>query len=163
MRPAEPARVVDLKYTIGQDADSDTMAVMRLALDDPASPLTGREFEVEMPPPHHGQAEFVVLRSRFESAMQRGWRSEDKCQVSLCPSARMAHCSHLLGDDQAMSALQLQGPVTQSPDTLEQTHLVPGFLGSYVWLSQTMSCCSQQDRTLSCTHSALHCADILSG
>lgn len=96
MRPAEPARVVDLKYAVGQDADSDTMAVMWLALDDSASPLAGREFEVEMPPPHHGQAEFVVLRSRFEAAMQRGWRSEDKCQVSLRPSPCMAHFSHLL-------------------------------------------------------------------
>ena len=91
MRPAEPARVVDLKYIIGQDADSDTMAVMRLALDDSASPLTGREFDLEMPPPHHGQAEFVVLRSRFEAAMQRSWRSEDKCQVWLSPCACMAH------------------------------------------------------------------------
>jgi len=87
MRPAEPAHVVDLKYIISQDADSDTMAVMRLALDDSASPLAGREFEVEMPPPHHGQAEFVALRSRFEAAMQRGWRSEDKCQVRLRCSA----------------------------------------------------------------------------
>ncbi len=96
MRPAEPARVVDLKYIIGQDADSDTMAVMRLALDDSASPLAGREFEVEMPPPHHGQAEFVVLRSRFEAAMQRGWRSEDKCQVSLHLSSCMSHCPRQL-------------------------------------------------------------------
>lgn len=81
MRPAEPAQVIDLKYTLGQDAEVDTMAVMRLALDDAASPLAGREFEVEMPPPHHGQAEFVVLRSRFEASVARGWAGEDKCQV----------------------------------------------------------------------------------
>ena len=81
MRPAEPARVVSLKYTISQDADSDTMALMRLALDDLASPLAGREFEIEMPPPHHGQAEFVVLRTRFEAALRRSWQPEDKCQV----------------------------------------------------------------------------------
>lgn len=81
MRPAEPARVVSLKYTISQDADLDTVAVMRLALDDLASPLAGREFEIEMPPPHHGQAEFVVLRMRFEAALRRSWQPEDKCQV----------------------------------------------------------------------------------
>ena len=81
MRPAEPARVVSLKYAVGQDADADTMAIMRLVLDDTASPLAGREFEVEMPPPHHGQAEFVMLRARFEAAVARAWRSEDACKV----------------------------------------------------------------------------------
>ena len=87
MRPAEPARVASLKYAIGQDADADTMAIMRLVLDDGASPLAGREFEVEMPPPHHGQAEFVMLRARFEAAMARAWHSEDACKVRHAPSA----------------------------------------------------------------------------
>ena len=90
MRPAEPARVMSLKYIIGQDADADTMAIMRLVLDDEASPLAGREFEVEMPPPHHGQAEFVMLRSRFEAAMARGWHSEDACKVRH--AALPPHC-----------------------------------------------------------------------
>jgi hypothetical protein len=81
MRTAEPARVVGLRYIISQDAHADTMAVLRLALADAQSPLAGREFEVEMPPPHHGQAEFIVLRSRFEAAIQRSWQIGDKCQV----------------------------------------------------------------------------------
>ena len=46
MRHAEPARVVGLRYTISSDMHRDTMAVLRLALDDPDSPLAGREFEV---------------------------------------------------------------------------------------------------------------------
>lgn len=99
MRPAEPARVVSLRYAVGQDADADTLAVMRLVLDDSASPLAGREFEVEMPPPHHGQAEFVMLRSRFEAAMARGWQSEDACKVghaALCFSCSIT-LQHLRG------------------------------------------------------------------
>lgn len=91
MRPAEPARLVSLKYVVGQDASADTMAIMRLVLDDEASPLAGREFEVEMPPPHHGQAEFVMLRSRFEAAMARGWQSEDACKVRH--TALRSNCS----------------------------------------------------------------------
>lgn len=81
MRQAEPARVVGLRYVISSDAHADTMAVLRLALADDSSPLAGKEFEVEMPPPHHGQAEFIVLRSHFDAAVQREWRSGDKCQV----------------------------------------------------------------------------------
>ena len=121
MRPAEPARVVDLKYIIGQDADSDTMAVMRLALDDSASPLAGREFEVEMPPPHHGQAEFVVLRSRFEAAVQRGWCSEDKCQVSMQPSPCMSHYPHQL------HSLREQDLPGNKPTLLHEPGLIWGF------------------------------------
>lgn len=45
MRHAEPARVVGLRYAVSTDMHGDTMAVLRLALDDPASPLAGREFE----------------------------------------------------------------------------------------------------------------------
>lgn len=81
MRQAEPARVVGLRYVVSDDAHADTMAVLRLALSDAASPLAGREFDVEMPPPHHGQAEFIVLRSRFDAAVQRDWHVNDKCQV----------------------------------------------------------------------------------
>ncbi|KAK9915369.1 hypothetical protein WJX75_008121 [Coccomyxa subellipsoidea] len=81
MRQAEPARVVALRYEVSADAHHDTMAVLRLALADEASPLAGREFEVEMPPPHHGQAEFIVLRSRFDASVQRDWHVGDKCQV----------------------------------------------------------------------------------
>lgn len=78
---AEPARVMGLQYVISADAHHDTMAVLRLALADAESPLAGREFEVEMPPPHHGQPEFIVLRSRFDAAIQRNWQGEDRCQV----------------------------------------------------------------------------------
>ena len=85
MRQAEPARVVGLRYVVSDDAHADTMAVLRLALSDAASPLAGREFDVEMPPPHHGQAEFIVLRSRFDAAVQRDWRVSDKCQVAPVP------------------------------------------------------------------------------
>ena len=85
MRQAEPARVVALRYEVSADAHHDTMAVLRLALADEASPLAGREFEVEMPPPHHGQAEFIVLRSRFDASVQRDWHVGDKCQVTLFP------------------------------------------------------------------------------
>lgn len=87
MRMAEPARVVGLQYVISADPHHDTMAVLRLALADAESPLAGREFEVEMPPPHHGQPEFIVLRSRFEAAIQRNWQSEDRCQVNCAAAA----------------------------------------------------------------------------
>ncbi len=85
MRQAEPARVVALRYEISADAHHDTMAVLRLALTDEGSPLAGREFELEMPPPHHGQAEFIVLRSRFDVSVQRDWQELDKCQVPRPP------------------------------------------------------------------------------
>lgn len=38
--------MVGLRYAVSDDAHADTVAVLRLALDDPASPLAGREFEV---------------------------------------------------------------------------------------------------------------------
>ena len=60
MRHAEPARVVGLRYAISSDVHGDTMAVLRLALDDPDSPLAGREFEVN---PHSASSSVKELSS----------------------------------------------------------------------------------------------------
>jgi len=57
------------------------VAALRLVLCDAASPLAGREFEVELPSPRNGQAEFVVLRARFEAALRQEWRVGDRCKA----------------------------------------------------------------------------------
>lgn len=57
------------------------VAVLQLVLTGLGSPLAGREFEVELPSPRNGQAEFVVLSSRFEAAVWSPWRIGDRCQV----------------------------------------------------------------------------------
>ncbi len=61
------------------------VAVLRLVLCDDASPLAGREFEVELPSPRNGQAEFVVLRARFEAALRQEWRVRDRCKARRPP------------------------------------------------------------------------------
>ncbi|KAK9829398.1 hypothetical protein WJX72_005590 [[Myrmecia] bisecta] len=83
MRPAEPARVVSLHYIISDipDLHQATTVRMHLILTDPASPLSGREFTVDLPPPSFGAAEFVVLRARFDAAIERCWKAGDRCQV----------------------------------------------------------------------------------
>ena len=81
MRMAEPAKVVGLKYTIGDGAQADTFATVRLSIDDHAFPLCGREFEVNIPPSHLGQAEFVIARSRFDASLELSlWRGK-RCKV----------------------------------------------------------------------------------
>ncbi len=81
MRPAEPASVVGVEYNIAQDLD--TWMRLRLTLADDSSPLCGREVTVDLPPPHTGYGDFVILRSRWDAAMQQRWRSGDDCQVCL--------------------------------------------------------------------------------
>lgn len=92
LRAAEPATVVGLTYRIlddehNEDDEDDedmrrsTVAVLMLKLLDDSSPLRGREFDVELPPPHHGHPEFVFLKSRFDSAVKRRWKVGDRCQV----------------------------------------------------------------------------------
>ena len=62
------------------------VAVLQLVLSgqdrlgDP-TPLAGRRFEVELPAPRNGQAEFVVLRARFEASLRAAWRPGDRCQL----------------------------------------------------------------------------------
>lgn len=50
-----------------------------------------RMLQAEMPPPHHGSPEFVVLRARFEAALQRDWQTGDSCQVG---SVLVLACTH---------------------------------------------------------------------
>jgi hypothetical protein len=52
--------------------------------------------QVEMSPPHHGHAEFVVLRARFEAALARAWQIGDKCQVSAPARRGASPCMHVL-------------------------------------------------------------------
>ncbi|KAK9864164.1 hypothetical protein WJX84_009425 [Apatococcus fuscideae] len=79
MRPAEPASVVGVDYVIA--ADRETWMRLRLALADDSSPLAGREFMVDLPPPQTDYGDFVILRSRWDAAMQQCWRVNDRCQV----------------------------------------------------------------------------------
>ncbi len=45
------------------------------------SPVAGRGFDVLLPPPSLGHADFVVPRGRFEAAVRRMWQPGDTCQV----------------------------------------------------------------------------------
>lgn len=45
------------------------------------TPLAGRRFEVELPAPRNGQAEFVVLRARFEASLRVNWRPGSRAQL----------------------------------------------------------------------------------
>ena len=83
MRPAEPASVVGVDYVIA--ADRETWMRLRLALADDSSPLAGREFMVDLPPPQTDYGDFVILRSRWDAAMQQCWRVNDRCQVCCGP------------------------------------------------------------------------------
>lgn len=83
MRPAEPARVVEVEYFIANEEQ--TWMRLKLALADDSSALNGREFMVDLPPPQTAYGNFIILRSRWDAAMQRRWRVGDECQVtSLC-------------------------------------------------------------------------------
>ncbi len=84
MREVEPATVTALDYIISNDGTSNTCAKLKLRLSDPASPLQGRTFEVELPPPNCGHAEFVVPRHRFLTSVHRMWKRGDCCQVQCC-------------------------------------------------------------------------------
>ena len=79
MRPAEPAHVAGVEYTIARDLT--TWMRLRLVIIDDSSPLHKREFTVDLPPPQTGYADFVILRSRWEAAMQQRCRAGDDCQV----------------------------------------------------------------------------------
>ena len=93
MREVEPARVAALDYVISNDGTSNTCAKLRLQLSDTASPLVDRTFEVELPPPNCGHAEFVVPRHRFLASVHRMWKRGDCCQVSRhCSCALMSVC-----------------------------------------------------------------------
>ena len=60
------------------------MAVLQLALTGEGDTrVRGREFEVEVPPPHCGHPEFVILRARFDAANARCWRVGDACKVRM--------------------------------------------------------------------------------
>ena len=43
--------------------------------------LAGRRFELELPTPRSGQAEFLVLRTRFVASLRVIWRIGDRCQL----------------------------------------------------------------------------------
>ncbi len=84
MREVEPARVIALDYIISDDSTSNTCAKLRLQLSDPGSPLQGRTFDIELPPPNCGHAEFVVPKHRFLASVHRKWQVGDCCQVCAC-------------------------------------------------------------------------------
>ncbi|KAL0034434.1 hypothetical protein WJX79_002167 [Trebouxia sp. C0005] len=81
MREVEPVRVIALDYIISDDGTSNTCAKLRLQLSDPGSPLQGRTFDIELPPPNCGHAEFVVPKHRFLASVHRKWQVGDCCQV----------------------------------------------------------------------------------
>lgn len=86
MREVEPACVTAINYIISDDGTSNTCARLRLQLDDPNSPLEGRSFDVELPPPNCGHAEFVIPRHRFLASVRRKWQRGDCCQVCVISS-----------------------------------------------------------------------------
>ena len=79
LKSAEPASVVGLDYIIADDQA--TWMRLRLSLTDQASPHCGREFFADLPPPDKGYADFVILRQRWDTAMQDKWRCGDTCKV----------------------------------------------------------------------------------
>ena len=90
MREVEPARVIALDYIISDDGTSNTCAKLRLQLSDPGSPLRGRTFDIELPPPNCGHAEFVVPKHRFLASVHRKWTVGDCCQVCGCSDSGSA-------------------------------------------------------------------------
>jgi len=79
MRSAEPCRITSVHYSLAQDGTEATAVQASLELNDPASPLCGQSFTVDILPPSSGQAEFIVLRSRFEQAVATPWALGDRC------------------------------------------------------------------------------------
>ena len=69
MRPAEPCEVVGLEYVITRDVIASTLARVRLRLTSPSTPLRGREFQVDIPPSHMGETEFVVSLERYKDSL----------------------------------------------------------------------------------------------
>lgn len=94
MREVEPAEVTALGYAISNDGTSNTCARLQLRLTDPTSPLLGRTFDVELPPPNCGHAEFVVPRHRFLASVQRRWMPGDQCQVRSPDAASCSKAEH---------------------------------------------------------------------
>ena len=89
MRPAEPARVVGIEYFIA--GEQQTWMRLRLALADESSALDGRGFTVDLPSPETDFGDFVILRSRWDAAMQQHWRVGDECQVGSFQRAELSH------------------------------------------------------------------------
>lgn len=83
MREIEPALVTALGFSISNDGTSNTCARVELQLTDPASPFLGCTFQIELPPPNCGHAEFVIPRHRFLTSIQRRWACPDECQVCV--------------------------------------------------------------------------------
>jgi len=79
MRSAEPCRITSVHYSLAQDGTEATAVQTCLELNDPASPLQGQSFTVDILPPSSGQAEFIILRSRFEQAVATPWALGDRC------------------------------------------------------------------------------------
>ena len=93
MREVEPAHVTALHYVISNDGSSNTCARLTLCLSDPASPLLGRAFDVELPPATNGHAEFVIPKHRFLTSVRRMWGLGDLCQVQPgSPAWPLASC-----------------------------------------------------------------------
>ena len=84
MREVEPAVVIALDYSISNDGTSNTCARVELQLTAPDSPLLGRTFQVELPPPNCGHAEFVIPRHRFLTSVHKRWIHPAECQVCYC-------------------------------------------------------------------------------
>jgi hypothetical protein len=64
---------------LAQDGTDATAVQACLELSDPASPLHQQTFTVDILPPSSGQAEFVILQSRFEQAVAVPWTVGDRC------------------------------------------------------------------------------------
>ena len=71
MRPAEPCEVAGLEY----------LARVRLRLTSPSTPLRGREFEVDIPPSHMGETEFVVSLTRYKDSLDFSMHQPCKVRV----------------------------------------------------------------------------------
>ena len=72
VRPAEPAVVEEIEYTISDTGFDYTLAKLKLKLTDPLSPLYNSYYEVEVPPPFAGHTEFIILKHRFEAGVLAG-------------------------------------------------------------------------------------------
>ncbi|XP_071703831.1 uncharacterized protein [Rutidosis leptorrhynchoides] len=78
IRDVEFCKVKDLEYSTRPSGEA--CCKMTLQFEDPSSNVVGKSFKLTLPEVT-GFPDFLVERSRYDAAMDRGWRCRDKCQV----------------------------------------------------------------------------------
>ncbi|KAI7736101.1 hypothetical protein M8C21_004230, partial [Ambrosia artemisiifolia] len=79
IRDVEFCKVKELEYST-HPGSGESCCKMTLQFEDPTSDVVGKSFKLTLPEVT-GFGDFVVERSRYVSAMERGWSCRDKCKV----------------------------------------------------------------------------------